>query len=501
MSKKGADKKSRSRNLKGLSVFEDEIAAPADYGDFMKIDAPVALRSNTSDVAEVDQLEPPKAPHWEQFIGADGSIPKEAIVEVIQPHVNKVEIIELVAPIQNVVEAVAESNPVAVRVQSKIVAPLIVADPEVNNGDKRETVESKADIPQSNTETRSTPKPRKSVEITPMKSLGTFGGEGIDPFHRIGFGSLVGVQRKIILFIYNECFHHGSLESPPVTREYLAQAISVPYLSMKKSILRLEEKGFLARMGYRRGRGGFSVYKLSKDIYQELTRLREQGSLPSLNDSEVLRIVPDSDLKNKSAAENTKSSSNEIQSPGELSGEWAIINFEQLVEVGFSKYHLKQISQQAKFSPVEVQDFINFFAFDLNRNNKGKEIKGDPINYFMGIIRKGVPYVPPKNYMSPADEARLQYLKYVESRERERAEQEIKIKEFEFRNWKATADLTEILRNAPEYVRGKAGPILDVYLDDCFDKEVWPKIIISKTSTECESEIRNQVKESLGQNA
>ncbi len=62
-------------------------------------------------------------------------------------------------------------------------------------------------------------------------------------------------------------------------------------------------------------------------------------------------------------------------------------------------------------------------------------------------------------------------------------------------------DLTEILRNAPEYVRGKTGPILDVFLDAHFEKEVWPKISATKVVSEGESEIRRQIQESLAQNA
>ncbi len=498
MSKKVADKKSRSRNLKGLSVFEDEIAAPADYGDFMKIDAPVAFRANQTSTDAAPPISQ-GAPHWEKFIGADGSKPVEPVVEsVTQPQVVENEIKLNVEPIHVPVTVLTEA------VESKPEAKGITLEsalPPTLNGDKRETPQKETSPIIESIEPRTLLKPKKSVDITPMKNLGVYGGDSIDPFHRIGFGSLVGIQRKIILFIYNECFHHGSLESPPVTREYLAQAISVPYLSMKKSILRLEEKGFLTRLGYRRGRGGFSMYKLSKDIYQELTRLREQGTLPALTDPENLRIV--SDAKNKNSLENIKPpiSPEEHQISGDLLNGWEKVNFDQLAGIGFSKYHLKQISQQAKFSPNEVQDFINFFAFDLNRNNKVKTITGDPISFFMGILRRGVPYVPPKNYISPEDEARVEYLKYLESREKERVEKENQIREFEFKNWKATADLTEILRNAPEYVRGKTGPILDVFLDAHFEKEVWPKISATKVVSEGESEIRRQIQESLAQNA
>lgn len=116
----------------------------------------------------------------------------------------------------------------------------------------------------------------------------------------------------------------------------------------------------------------------------------------------------------------------------------------------------------------------------------------------MGIIRKGMPYVPPKNYVSPEEETRKQYLAYLEKRLNDRLEEEKKIKELEFHNWKATADLAEILKSAPEYVRGKTGPIMDIYLDGHFTEHVWPKIL-GKFSANSEERVRiaDEIRHSL----
>jgi len=68
--------------------------------------------------------------------------------------------------------------------------------------------------------------------------------------------------------------------------------------------------------------------------------------------------------------------------------EWQSIDIEPLSEIGFTKNHLTQIALQLGLLPKDVQDSIHVFAFDLKENEKRKDIKGDPIGFFMGILRK-----------------------------------------------------------------------------------------------------------------
>jgi hypothetical protein len=62
-----SDKKARKRKIEGLSIFDSEIAAPSDYGDFMGVDAPVTARSATPVAA------PSPAPTWERFMDAEAT--------------------------------------------------------------------------------------------------------------------------------------------------------------------------------------------------------------------------------------------------------------------------------------------------------------------------------------------------------------------------------------------------------------------------------------------
>ena len=94
---------------------------------------------------------------------------------------------------------------------------------------------------------------------------------------------------------------------------------------------------------------------------------------------------------------------------GNLEGEWLEIDIEPLKKVGFTRTHLFQIASQKKLTPQMAQDSIYTFAFDLENNKKHENIKKDPVNYFMEILRSGQPYAPPSNYEAPQDKARRQY--------------------------------------------------------------------------------------------
>src|SRR5438309_1730772 len=89
-------------------------------------------------------------------------------------------------------------------------------------------------------------------------------------------------------------------------------------------------------------------------------------------------------------------------------------------EIRFGRHQVAQIAREGKFSPDELQDSIYAFAFDLSENGKAKTITGVPLNYFMGILRRG-PYAAPSNYESP--EVRQKRL-YLESKEKQRKKQQ-----------------------------------------------------------------------------
>ena len=72
------------------------------------------------------------------------------------------------------------------------------------------------------------------------------------------FSSLVGLQKKILLFLYESCKAARSKITNPISLEHLSDSLKSSIGSLKTTIRRLENKQLLTRVEYKNGRGGWS---------------------------------------------------------------------------------------------------------------------------------------------------------------------------------------------------------------------------------------------------
>ena len=158
--------------------------------------------------------------------------------------------------------------------------------------------------------------------------------------------------------------------------------------------------------------------------------------------------------------------------------EWQDLDIEPLASIGFTKNHLFQIKSQSKLQPQIVQDSIYAFAFDLQENNKAKNIKGDPINYFMGILRNGRVYTFPGNYESPQNKAMQLYMNQRRKIEQKKQLLESEALDLAFREWfsqlnneKKVAFLPENMQNTKmTFGKNKA---IETAARNYFVAEIW----------------------------
>ncbi|MGK5088274.1 hypothetical protein WDW86_12010 [Bdellovibrionota bacterium FG-2] len=181
----------------------------------------------------------------------------------------------------------------------------------------------------------------------------------------------------------------------------------------------------------------------------------------------------------------------------QLSPEWQQVDCAPLSDIGFTQTHLVQIIRQKLLTPEVVQQSIYAFAFDLRVNGKAKEVRGAPLNYFMGTLRKGIEYAPPENYETPQAEARRKRLEYLQREEFRRQEQEQKIISLEFSAWRRELSESEIINILPEFAR-KPGPIQDSALKMHFENEVWPQRSATIPGLALErTEVQREIEQSL----
>ena len=309
------------------------------------------------------------------------------------------------------------------------------------------------------------------------------------------FENLVGNFKKIILYIYNQCKFNGTCEII-LSITVMASTIQIPAGSVNTTLVRLEKKGYIQKIKSQAGRGGWKKIKLAEHIYREMVFAETSHKL-NTNLTQI-QHKPNTELNTKYNTTFSSSSGIDIlnttttEEAGNpktdvLNDEWLKIDIEPLSSIGFTQTHLMQIASQNKLQVLSVQNSIYAFAFDLQKNDKAKSIKGDPINFFMGILRNGKPYAPPSNYESPQDEAIRIYLEKMREIEQKRVEAEKEAINLAFNDWFSKLTGEQKIGFLPEMLRRTAiqrnengekldkSKILESSARKHFEIEIWPK--------------------------
>lgn len=326
------------------------------------------------------------------------------------------------------------------------------------------------------------------------------------------FLTLSGLQRGTVLFLYSLCRAGGTRTTEYVRLEAIATSLETTPGAIKETIKRLVAKGFIQRVDYRAGRGGFSSYALPESVYRHLFEL-ETGNKLGTNREQIenksgaqLGTEPGTSAPSSSSvldSKNLKTTTTEAEFADKNDQQysaWNSVDPSPLAEFGFTQSHVIQLARDGKLSVEEVQDSIHFFAFDLKRNGKGKEIKGPPVSFFMGILRKGVPYAPPSNFESPEEAARRLYVESKRRLKERRESQEQEIKELEFSEWRNELTREAINGIVPEVSRSFP-KLSESALKAHFDENVWPerRAAVPGLVAAEQADIRQQIEQSLEQ--
>jgi osmotically-inducible protein OsmY len=303
-----------------------------------------------------------------------------------------------------------------------------------------------------------------------------------------GFEQLRGHESRLLQLIFAECQATGELLTPPLTLDRIAESLESRKETAKTVIVRLTKKGLVKRENSATGRGGFTRFRLEKTLYQELL-IRETGNKRVTNREQTgnkrdTQRVTERVTEPSSSSSSLRSTSNKEllttgnQSSSEmgLDASWHEIDCSPLSEIRLGRNQISQIAQSGRVSPDQLQDSIYAFAFDLSENQKAKNISGAPLNYFMGILRKG-PYSPPANYESPEDRQQRIYLEAKEQQRKLRQEREARLETVEFEEWAEKLSLDERAQLVPPKDYSKPGGTAHtMQLREYFRENVWPAL-------------------------
>lgn len=201
--------------------------------------------------------------------------------------------------------------------------------------------------------------------------------------------ALVGLQRNILIFLFENCQTLGSRITNPISISNIAMVANTTVSSARKALQRLEQKNFIARHSYKDGRGGFTTYELPTTTYNELIHQGSRAKVkPNLSQSEVkvrtqLEPQPEptaliSSIKDLKRG-NTNTGNESI----------AFVIPENLKAFGVGQRNLENIHQSVGLTVDEIQSSLEHFSWDVEAGI----IKKNHLNLLMGILRKKNVYI------------------------------------------------------------------------------------------------------------
>ena len=225
---------------------------------------------------------------------------------------------------------------------------------------------------------------------------------------------------------------------------HISEHLKIDINSLKKTFARLKQKEIISSNKARLGRNGCVQYKLSEEIYRDVSISKNTNHKNNLT-----QLIEDKRV----TTFNTSSSSIYNNTTTSLPEGWSNINFEELKEYGFNEKQIIQISKLDSVTPEDLQESINHFVFDLQENNKADEIKKSPIAFFMGIMRGQGIYIAPKNYESLQDRKLRLKLEQEKAKQQKRDKMEAELMDVEYKNWISGITIDEKNKIMPEEVK------------------------------------------------
>ena len=243
----------------------------------------------------------------------------------------------------------------------------------------------------------------------------------------IVFSELMGLQRNVIIFIYQECKNSRSKITEALNLKYISDALGCSTGVAKTTIQRLEKKGCLMRVKFKNGRGGWSKYELPDTIYNNVLRSETNNKLTTNWQQTDNKLATKPTTKLATNYSSSSSVLNIKETTTKLNDEW---NFDitPYVKFGFTTSQLKQLISLGTILASDVEQSLIEFNHDLI-NNTLPTIKTGKINFLMGLLRSGHLYVS-ESFKNEQEAAILEMAKRA-------ADKRKKLLEAKFEDWES----------------------------------------------------------------
>lgn len=270
-----------------------------------------------------------------------------------------------------------------------------------------------------------------------------------------GFSSLVGLQRKVTLFLYAACKSARSKSTDALTLHHISQSLETTTGSVKTTLQRLEKKGCITRVDFKNGRGGWSKYELSEELYRDLLQ-QETDNKSATNwqqtDNKVV-AKPATELATSLSSSNSSNVTNTNTTKKEDESWLQDIQIpDNLKSLGFGVSHIKQLRSKFSLSPEEIQHGLEAFSFDLEKGEQERlKSKGvqNLIGFFFGAMKNGGYNPVHEGFETAEDAAEKEMLERLRKKSEERAKRKKELEDLLFQEWIETKEKEELTELSP----------------------------------------------------
>jgi hypothetical protein len=226
---------------------------------------------------------------------------------------------------------------------------------------------------------------------------------------KLSFSKLLGIKRDVVKFVFNQCKFNGNLEGTEyLSYEHLSEATGHKKSSMKTTVSRLREDGYLIRVDRVDGRGGLIRLKLDDPLYKSMifsetsNSSRENNATQTVHKRYTIRDTEgDTTISSSSSLKEERDPKTTTTAKSELPDDWKEINCAPLRDLRepFGENHLRRLLKIGKTNPIQVQENIKRVAYAIK--HKTQTFKKSPIAMLMGLLSEGIDFDAPKGYQSP----------------------------------------------------------------------------------------------------
>jgi hypothetical protein len=294
------------------------------------------------------------------------------------------------------------------------------------------------------------------------------GTESVQTGYKKTFATLRGVQRKVVLFLFENTLSNRSKSTGPIAIEHLALSCETSINTAKVSIKRLKKEGLVEKVEFGNGRGGWTRYALPDSVFNEILQERNLGT-NSVHTGYRPGIQPGTQLSTSGPSSSSLEKEDLLKTTTQetLPQDWEEIDYSFLAgdPIRFGKRDLVTVYKLGTFKAQDIQNTLREFHFDITHNKKqyGR-------GALFGVLRKGNLWLA-AGYESEEDRAIREQVKILQARTSSRQELREKLEELQFQEWVSGLSADEKKALSP-YSQNESSPMFLMALKSHFREQV-----------------------------